>query len=1474
MAAGRRTESLFDNRYRYDHIYPRGRSGETLRAYDTHDHDRPVVIKRPAPQDAPPMRAGQEVSIRTERQALERLAGHPVLAALRGRGTFRVGGQTHEYIVMDLAQGEIVENMVLALAEQHAFLPELETLVIVDRLLDLLAHAHDKQVIYNDVDAKHLFWNRDTYRLTVIDWGNAVFLDEPGALPNVNRATDVYQVGELLYFILTGGNRLSVEVKDNDTFFVNFGPDSQRIPARLQTLLTRAVHPDPRRRYGTIMDLRQTLAAYRQPLERTRDDIITQVRRRVRPTASQQELEELRDILSNALVMDPGHPDARALATEIESHLHYIRTQADLDAIRIYIESENWPRAQSLLHDLLPQADARNEPLIRFLIAAMATLEDQHVTPPPAGFMAALEPLFAEDAPAAGQALLTANETRTSAQHIQWLLAEQLTLQVPQVVLLRPHLVRLRDRLNQIEGADPVLDWLDEVDTELARQPAEGLTGLQVVYQETLTLLKQLETTLENLDDAENDLASVIRAQRAANEVITRLGEVGHVAYSDPARARELLRRAAMVDPTSPHFDALHAYFDEVQQAIRALSQFKPRQDGSNLTTWFVNVHNLIQPYLNDLGDERLHTIAGAVQRAADGWTAILSYLALGRRQPTIQEIRRTADTIRPFNEHIAAFLGTIANRLPDAAHAETLSPNTSLANTLIEGWHAWDRGDGTHAMQLAQTAHEHATLDGERLAADRLRRLGELLDSWLSAEGPQNQQRTDQTEMQALAVLLRDEERERQTFAEQMPNTSTYLRAMERGIVAYMHQSSSAGWRALFMHYTLRGMLALFNDNFEEAEFWRDVATRSWDNARTHRLFQILDRTLTSRRLIERAEQVLNAVSGPQDLGEARQALNAPLAGEVLVGAEDAVIQTSEALSHWSDGDFYAARQALEHALVNIQRAVETANLQIDPFVDLLTHWRDVAAELHQLRLTIEQGANMTSAEPDPTLRQAHAQIVALTQQTLGADYTHQVRQWEDTYRAVLDTYTSQRLERRDKLAEFSRHFVSLFITRHPAYPLFRHWEAMTQQLPPDQAEDAMIDLEDGALYTDRGYGDADYDEVVYEDDPSDAPAYLEDDRDPEPIPRSTARRASGSDLPWNLIIGLALLLIIGAAGFAIWRTMGQSDETGEPTVGPRPTNIMATMPPTFTPETVASEVAPANAAPTTAPDAAAIAAEQTDVPTYVIPTALPTDSPTLTATIPPTATSTPLPLPTNTPTEPPTATPTDMIPPTETPTPFYTATFLPTNTPIPVVAVAGGGSQYDILAALTNAPAELLPAPDTILQPASDKAGSWLLVTGNNQFLSLAFPPDLINTLFQAGAASTFRRADVILELIQVDPAALDSGAVAFGLGAENTDGEQTIGQVQFVQTNFVSVGLNQNGRFRSTSEYPQQSTAITFSVRRTNANTISFYVDDKWLGDSVFLFTQGEPITLILYVTGQNVVIDVRNFGIDFSPRDEIP
>ena len=221
MTSQSHSHSLFDNRYRYDHIYPRGRSGETLRAVDTHDNDRLVVIKRPAPQDAPPLRAAQEVSIKTEKKALERLSGHASLTELRGSGTFRAGGDSYLYIAMDRAEGTIIEELVLSLAPRRP--PELEMLVIVDALVDLLTTAHNQHVVYNDVDAKHLFWSRESYRLKVIDWGNAVMTDEGSGTPIATPASDIYQVGELLYFLYHGGGRFSSEITIDGDHRVHFG---------------------------------------------------------------------------------------------------------------------------------------------------------------------------------------------------------------------------------------------------------------------------------------------------------------------------------------------------------------------------------------------------------------------------------------------------------------------------------------------------------------------------------------------------------------------------------------------------------------------------------------------------------------------------------------------------------------------------------------------------------------------------------------------------------------------------------------------------------------------------------------------------------------------------------------------------------------------------------------------------------------------------------------------------------------------------------------------------------------------------------------------------------------------------------------------------------------------------------------------------------------------------------------------------
>ncbi|MBN1201739.1 MAG: hypothetical protein JXJ20_07785 [Anaerolineae bacterium] len=1427
---GRRMESLFDNRYRYDYIYPRGRSGETLRAYDTQDNDRPVVIKRPAPQDAPPMRAGQEVSIRNEKKALERLSGHSVLTELRGSGSFRVGGHTHEYIVMDLAVGQIAEDMVLELAEQGEYLPELETLVIMDNLLDLLAYAHDHQVIYNDVDAKHLFWDRDNYRLKVIDWGNAVFTDEPGALPTVTRSADIYQCGELLFFILTGGNRLTTQVDEGgDTFFVNFGPDAERIPARLQTVLTRAVHPDPKRRYGDISELRHALGEYRQPLEKARDEIVSRVHKRVRSTASKEELEELADSLQDALNMDPGYPKATALAAEIQHFLRQISIQADLDAVRIYLESGNWPRAVSLLHDLLPTAEAENEPLIRFLIAATVTLEDLQIASVPDGFLDALDPLFKGDAPAAGQVLLAATGVGPKARQAQWLLAEQLATLVSDVVLLRPHLVRLRHDLQAVAGAERALAVLDDAETLLDSAPLPGLTGLQVVYQQAEAILARLEPELDDLagsrEPVEHDaaLASLGRARHAANEVARQLEEVGNYIYGEPSHAGDLLYRASMIDPTSPYFDALHDYFDEVHQAITALGQFKPKSDGTNLAAWFAGVQDFLQPYLEDLPDRQLHAAAAAIRRAAEGWTTVVNYLALGRRQPTIEMLRTTADTLRPYNEVAAAWMGTLANRLPDTTYTERLSPNTRLADLLIDGWKAWDGGQGTVAAEMGRRAHKQATTDGERLAADRLCKLGELLENWLADDGPRDAERTDQAETEVLAIFLTEEEQERRTFADQMPNTGLYLRAMSRGIVSYMHQSSSGGWRALYMHYVLRGMLSLLDDNLDDAEFWRNAAANTFEEARTHRAFQVLDRALTGRRLVQAAEKALNGVSGPNDLAAVREALNAPLAGEMLTGAEQSVQLLSDALRSWSDGDFHSVRQALDESLDQIDRAIQVADLHIDSFVEWLTDLRDAAAELQQARLVIEQKALSTSEEPDPAIAEAHHQIVTLTLDTLGPDYAHQVRQWEEMYGAVLETYTTQRLDRREKLAAFDRHFASLFISKHPSYPLFRHWESVIENLPEEAPEDDVIALE--------SIGPTGEDASL---------AYLEDDREPEPDAQLIRAGRREGELPWNLIIIGALIVLAVAIAFGVMRYTGREDKPLDED-GAVPTGVIG---PAVQPDETEAAAALPSPTATRAP---------TDTPIPSSPT------PTLTAT---------LESPTITPTEAPTETQAVEA----TPTVFVTSTIAPSATPAPVAA--SNKPNRDVLVALAELPGELRPWPDGAFEPGD--GNSWMLSTAGSEdgTLAIELSPELMSELFQPGVANTLIEARAVLELVAYDPASMANGEVGFGLGAENSFGQRTIGQVQYVEESLVDLGMNQNGQFRSRTQAPLGSAQIELTVRRVDDTTFGFLVDGRSLGDSVALFAEGDPVTLIVFVSGTDVVVEISTFLIDFRPRDELP
>jgi hypothetical protein len=218
-----------------------------------------------------------------------------------------------------------------------------------------------------------------------------------------------------------------------------------------------------------------------------------------------------------------------------------------------------------------------------------------------------------------------------------------------------------------------------------------------------------------------------------------------------------------------------------------------------------------------------------------------------------------------------------------------------------------------------------------------------------------------------------------------------------------------------------------------------------------------------------------------------------------------------------------------------------------------------------------------------------------------------------------------------------------------------------------------------------------------------------------------------------------------------------------------------------------------------------------------------------------------------------------------------------VPTNTP-QQVAVPQFTSRpapiRDVLAALDSLPAEARTWPDGAFARGED--GSWRLSAGSgaNSMLSIELSPQLLSTLFQPGAANMLIGATAQFELVSYDALALSSGEVAFGLGAQNTDGQLTIGEVRFDDPNLISLGKNQDGQFRALTQVPLQKAQIQLAIRRANDTTLSFFIDGKSLGDSVFLFSQGEPVTLVLFASGKDVVVKVSAFQIDFSPRDELP
>jgi tetratricopeptide (TPR) repeat protein len=245
---------------------------------------------------------------RHEGRLLARLT-HPNIARLIDAGSVDDGRQ---YLALEYVDGEPIDRY----CESHTLSVEARVRLFLD-VVSAVAHAHTNLVIHRDIKPSNVLVTKDGVA-KLLDFGIAKLLrpesagDDPaltrveevaltpeyaapeqliGDLPST--ATDVYQLGLLLYVLLTGRHPLPASgsraerVKAALTGLVPLASDFARGPVRkslrgdLDAILTMALRKDSKERYPTAAALRDDLVRHlnREPVSARRGATLYQARR-------------------------------------------------------------------------------------------------------------------------------------------------------------------------------------------------------------------------------------------------------------------------------------------------------------------------------------------------------------------------------------------------------------------------------------------------------------------------------------------------------------------------------------------------------------------------------------------------------------------------------------------------------------------------------------------------------------------------------------------------------------------------------------------------------------------------------------------------------------------------------------------------------------------------------------------------------------------------------------------------------------------------------------------------------------------------------------------------------------------------------------------------------------------------------------------------------------------------------------------
>ena len=605
----------------------------------------------------------------------------------------------------------------------------------------------------------------------------------------------------------------------------------------------------------------------------------------------------------------------------------------------------------------------------------------------------------------------------------------------------------------------------------------------------------------------------------------------------------------------------------------------------------------------------------------------------------------------------LAGWLNQLRTVVNNAAYIERHALYGVLGRALADGWENFDRGRLADAERLGVQAYEIARTDTDRGAARRLRDLAEQSREWVERNGISDAKRTQNALMKIELLYTADEIGARDNFAAQMPTKDTFLKAMNKGLIDQFARQSASSVRILFFNYVLLGALDAHEDRLDDANFWRDAAVKTLvDLGAKHPTTRTLEEYVQRRRDLKAASDLINSISGSHalpTLESSRKALEENSQARALAPALFSLRELEASTRDWSDGEFRAAGIKIENAVRAVDETESNASITLTAYRAWLMDLMTAAADLHTNARRMAQVVDSKPADPPPGLREMQRTQVDVTTRLLGPSYAGNLRQWLETYEQFLAIYTDSNLRRSARLSKFNDLFRAMFIDRHPAYPLYRHWYNLVEQSPefpaPPTSEPTprITETEDEAIEP-RPFV------RVESSDP------VDEEYDEEPVERAPRRIR-----PAALLIAVGGLILLAIAAVFISRGgVGGDDPLITPTAA---SSALGTAP-----QIVAA--ATTDEAPTDTPTAL--------LPTLAQPTDKPTTVPVVLNTVPPRGSETAVPSRT------PTFTPTS----TDTPTPTVTYTFTASNTPLPTstpsatLPASGLHGQQDLLRLISN--------------------------------------------------------------------------------------------------------------------------------------------------------------------------------------------